>query len=70
MGEGFAPELVTVTPLTRGTGNHHGPTVSNSGLGGGGSGRPIIIKVHNILDGRELGRFVKKVALDDVGIQI
>ena len=36
MGEGFAPELVTVQPLTRGTGNHGGPTVSSSGGGGMG----------------------------------
>ena len=29
MGEGRKPELVTVTPLTRGTGNQSGPTVSS-----------------------------------------
>ena len=29
MGEGFTPELVTVQPLTRGTGNHGGLTVSS-----------------------------------------
>lgn len=33
MGEGFKPELVTVTPLIRGTGNHNGPTVSSGGIG-------------------------------------
>jgi hypothetical protein len=69
MGEGFAPELVTVTPLTRGTGNHHGPTVSSS-LGGGGGGRPIEIHVHNEMNGREFSRFIKKVALEDIGVQI
>lgn len=67
MGEGFSPELVTVTPLTRGTGNHFGPTM---GSGGGGGGRPVEIHIHNILDGREIGRFVNKVALEDIGIQI
>ena len=35
MGEGSKPELVTVTPLTRGTGNHSGPTVSSGGRFGG-----------------------------------
>ena len=40
MGESFSPELVTVTPLTRGTGNHFGPT---AGSGGGGSKSSIII---------------------------
>jgi hypothetical protein len=29
MGEGFTPELVTVQPLIRGTGNRGGPTVSS-----------------------------------------
>jgi hypothetical protein len=40
MGEGFKPELVTVQPLTRGTGNHTGPTVSSS-FGNGGGGRQL-----------------------------
>ena len=35
MGEGRKPELVTVTPLTRGTGNKSGPTVSSGGRFGG-----------------------------------
>jgi hypothetical protein len=65
----FAPELVTVTPLTRGTGNHNGPTVSSDGLKGS-SNRPIVIEVHNILDGREIRRFVKKRVLSDVGLQV
>jgi hypothetical protein len=30
----------------------------------------VEVQVHNILDVRELGRLVKKVALDNVGIQI
>ena len=29
MGEGGKPELVTITPLTRRTGNQGGPTVSS-----------------------------------------
>ena len=46
MGEGFQPELVTVQSLTRGTGNHSGPTVSS---GGGFVGRPLEIHTHNLL---------------------
>ena len=46
MGEGFQPELVTVQSLTRGTGNHSGPTVSS---GGGSGGRPLEIHTHNLL---------------------
>ena len=69
MGESFSPELVTVTPLTRGTGNHFGPTAASSGGGGSGT-RTIVIEVHNILDGREIGKFVRKVALDEIGTQI
>lgn len=68
MGESFRPELVTVTPLTRGTGNHSGPTVqSGRGMGGGGS-----VTINNIitLDGRQIAQFVRKVALDQVGMQI
>jgi hypothetical protein len=42
MGEGHEPELVTVTPLTRGTRNTSGPTVSSGGsFGGGRGGRSI-----------------------------
>ena len=70
MGEGFSPELVTVTPLTRGTGNHSGPTVS-SGRGFGGSGfRPIEIHLHNEVCGREFQRVIKKVAIGDMGLQV
>jgi hypothetical protein len=69
MGEGFAPELVTVQPLTRGTGNTHAPTVSSGGKGGGDS-RPIEIHLHNELGGREVQRVIKKVALDDISLQI
>jgi hypothetical protein len=67
MVEGFVPELVTVTPLTRGTGNHFGPTV---GGGAGYSGRAIEMQINNILNGREIGRFVNKVSIEDIGIQI
>ena len=42
MEEGFAPELVTVTPLTRGTGNQSGRTVSSGGRFG--RSKPIIIE--------------------------
>jgi hypothetical protein len=50
MGEGFTPELVTVQPLTRGTGNQGGPTLSSSC--GGGSGRPIVIENIIALEGQ------------------
>lgn len=69
MGEGFKPELVTVQPLTRGTGNHGGPTVSSSG-GGGGGNRIITIEVPVIIDNRVFGRAVKKIALSDIGLQV
>jgi hypothetical protein len=68
MGEGFRPELVTVTPLTRGTGNHTGPTVSGgSAIGGGGD---QIINITVMLDGRVIQRFVEKTALAGIGVQI
>ena len=56
MGEGFKPELVTVTHLTsytvnEGTGNHTGPTVSSGGGGGGAGSRPLEIHLHNDVDG-------------------
>jgi hypothetical protein len=70
MGEGFKPELVTVQPLTRGTGNHNGPTVSSSGFSGSGNNRPIEIHVHNEIGGREFQRIIKKVALEDIGLQV
>ena len=60
---------MTVQPLTRGTGNHSGPTVSSGG-GGTGSSRPIVIHVHNELGGREVQRIIKKVALEDIGLQV
>jgi hypothetical protein len=66
MIEGFNLELVTVTPMTRGTGNQFRPTVG----GGSSSGRTVEIHVHNNLDGREICRYIKKVTLDDIGIQI
>jgi hypothetical protein len=69
MGEGFQEEMVTVTPLTRGTGNQGGPTVS-SGKSFGGSNRPIEIHIHNEVGGREVNRYIKKVALEDIGLQV
>ena len=40
MGEGSKSELVTVQPLTRGTGNHDGrPTISSS-IDGSCGGKP------------------------------
>ena len=68
MGEGFKPELVTVTPLTRGTGNHTGPTVSSGGSRGGS--RPLEIHLHNEVGGREFQTVIKKVALEDFGYQV
>jgi hypothetical protein len=41
MGECRKPELVTVTPLTRETGNHGKPKVSSGGSFGGS--KPIVI---------------------------
>jgi hypothetical protein len=69
MGEGSKPELVTVTPLTRGTGNHTGPTVSSSS-GGGGSSRPIVIENIITLDGQVIDKKIRKVALDGFGLQV
>ena len=66
MGEGFKPELVTVTPLTRGTGNHSGPTLG----GGGGGNQPIINNITVVLDGRVIQRFVEKTALNNIGLQV
>jgi hypothetical protein len=68
MGEGFKPELVTVQPLTRGTGNHGGPTVSAGG--GGGGGRPVIIENIIMIDGRVIDKRIRKVALDGIGMQV
>jgi hypothetical protein len=65
---GFNSKLVTIQPLTRGTGNHGGPTVS-SGIGAGGNNRPIEIHVHNKIGGREFQSH-KKVALEDIGLQV
>ena len=67
MGEEFKPELVTVTPLTRGTGNHTGPTLSS---GSRGSSRPLEIHIHNEGGGREFQTVIKKVALEDFGMQV
>jgi hypothetical protein len=70
MGEGFKPELVTVTPLTRGTGNHGGPTVSSSYGGGGVSSKPIVIENIIMLDGQVIDRRIRKFALDEFGLQV
>ena len=70
MGEGGVKELVTVTPLTKGTGNHTGPTVSSGGGGRGGSGRPIIIENIIMLDGHVIDKRIKKVALGDQGLMV
>ena len=59
MGEGSKPELVTVPPLTRGTGNHSGPTVSSGG-GFGGSNRPIVIENIITLDGQIIDKRIRK----------
>ena len=69
MGEGIKPGLVTVTPLTWGTGNHTGPTVS-SGTGAGGRGGPIVIENIITLYGHIIDRRIRKVALDDFGMQV
>jgi hypothetical protein len=69
MGECGAKELVTVTPLTRGTGNTSGPTVSSGG-GFGGSNRPIVIENIIILDGRIIDKRIRQVALDGIGNQM
>jgi hypothetical protein len=68
MGEGRKPELVTVTPLTRGTGNQSGPTVS-SGERFGGS-RPIVIENIITLDGQIIDKRIRKVALNGYGVQV
>ena len=68
MGEGFNPELVTVTPLTRGTGNHTGPTVGSTPMGGGGGS--VVNNITVVLDGRVIQRFVEKTALSGVGMQV
>jgi hypothetical protein len=69
MGEGGAPELVTIQPLTRGTGNHGGPTVL-FGIGDAGGGvKPSEIHVQSEINGGEIQRIIKKV-LNYIGLQI
>lgn len=65
MGEGFKPELVTVQPLTRGSGNTGGlnRAMAGNGISGGGSGGPIVNNITVVLDGRVIQRFVEKTAL-------
>ena len=69
MDEGFLPELVTVQPLTIGTGNHQGPTVSSSG-GRRGSRGMVEIHLHNEVGGREFQRIIKQPTLGDYGLQV
>ena len=69
MGEGGAKELVTGTPLKRGTGNQSGPTVSRGGSFGG-SGRPIVIENIITLDGRIIDKRIRQVALDGISRQV
>ena len=68
MSEGFAPELVTVQPLTRGTANHSGPTVSSGGSFGGS--RPIVIENIITLEGNVIDKRIRQVALDGMSRQI
>jgi hypothetical protein len=68
MGEDFRPELVTVPPLTTGTGNHTGPTVSSSEAGRNSG--PIVIENIIMLDGQVIDKRIKKVALGDFGYQV
>lgn len=68
-GEDFKPEFVSVQPLTKGTGNHSG-NLSRASSGGSGRGGPIVIENVIILDGQEMKRFVQKVGLENIGIQI
>lgn len=70
MGEGFGKELVTVQPLTRGTGNHIGPTVSSGGGAGSGGTKMVEIHIHNEMGGREVSKVIKKVALEDAGLMV
>ena len=70
IGEGFAPELVTVQPQTRGTGNHQGQTVSSGRGMGGGAGQSKEIHIHLNVDGREFKKVVTKIALEDFGLQV
>jgi hypothetical protein len=58
-------------PFMRGTGNHNGQTISFGGTGAGGGGnRSITIEVPVIIDNRVFGRAVKKIALEDIGLQV
>lgn len=70
MGEGFKPELVTVQPLTRGTGNTNSLVRAGGGLGGSGSNRPIIIENIITLDGKVIDKRIRQVALGDYGYQV
>ena len=68
MGEECKPELVTVMPLTKGTGNHSGPMVSSSGRFGGS--KPIVIENIITLDGRIIDKRIRKVKLEDIGLRV
>jgi hypothetical protein len=64
----FRPEFGMVQPLTRGTGNHGGPTVSSGGFGS--SSKPIVIENIVMLDGQVIDKRIRKVALSDIGLQV
>ena len=49
-------------------GDHQVPTVS--GGFGSGSNRPIVIKNIITLDGQIIDRRIRKVALEDIGLQV
>lgn len=68
MGEGFKPELVTVQPLTRGTGNTNG--LARASTGGSGGNRPIVIENIVTLDGKVIDKRIRQVALGDYGYQV
>jgi hypothetical protein len=71
VGEGFRPELITVTPLTKGTGNHYGATMGGGfGSPGGRGGGEVVNNITVVLDGRVIQRFVEKTALAGIGMQI
>lgn len=68
MKNAISLKFVSVLILTNVIENYNGTTVSSSGLGY--DSMVIVIKVHNILDGREMSKVVRKVPLDGIGTQI
>ena len=69
VGEDFKPELVTVTPLTRGTGNTYGG-LNRASAGGGGSGGDTVIEISLVLDGQIIDRRIQRVASRGLGAQV